>query len=269
MGRPSTGRNDGSGRAAHARSTYYGTQGPAGDIFAVGADSSAVDPKRIGIVGLGAGALAAYLDNWMSMTYLRDRSDRHRGRVSDPAYLHLSWPTRRATPRSCVGDARLSLADEPDAIYDLLIMDAFSSDAIPVHLITVEAITRRAPNPCARRGHRVPHFEPLLRPVASRSQPRWPSWDVTAVERASPARGRAGDPSLLPSRWIAASRSTERIDALRALGWEDVTRCRSPIHRRLRRSAHVPAYRVLTGRAEPAHRLPPQPNGHPVLESGS
>ena len=39
-----------------------------------------------------------------------------------------------------LGDARLTLADAPDGSYDLIIVDAFSSDAIPIHLMTREAM---------------------------------------------------------------------------------------------------------------------------------
>ena len=58
----------------------------------------------------------------------------------DPALLHL--PVRRADDaRHRLGDARLSLAAEPTAPTTSLVLDAFSSDSIPIHLLTVEAIT--------------------------------------------------------------------------------------------------------------------------------
>jgi len=119
--------------------TYYGTRGPAGDVFEIGADSSPVDPKRIGIVGLGAGTLAAYKDEWMTMTYFE--IDPVVIRVAqDPDYFtYLS--DAPGAPDIVEGDARLSLAKEPDNRYDLLVLDAFSSDSIPIHLLTVEAIT--------------------------------------------------------------------------------------------------------------------------------
>ena len=60
--------------------------------------------------------------------------------AEDPAlFTYLADAPR--PPRIVEGDARLSLAAEPTAAYDLVVLDAFSSDAIPVHLMTVEAIT--------------------------------------------------------------------------------------------------------------------------------
>ena len=59
--------------------------------------------------------------------------------ASDPTLLHL--PRGRAIrPAVIEGDARLSFADQPDWRFDMLVMDAFSSDSIPVHLLTAEAI---------------------------------------------------------------------------------------------------------------------------------
>ncbi len=59
--------------------------------------------------------------------------------ASDPRFFtYLADAPIR--PTVIEGDARLSFEDEPDGRYDLLIMDAFSSDSVPIHLLTVEAI---------------------------------------------------------------------------------------------------------------------------------
>ena len=62
-----------------------------------------------------------------------------------------------------LGDARLTLADAPDGTYDLIVVDAFSSDAIPIHLITREAmaIYKAKLTPHGMRGHA--HLEPAPR----------------------------------------------------------------------------------------------------------
>jgi hypothetical protein len=94
-------------------------------------------PRRIGVVGLGAGTLAAYgrpgdtiefyeinpLDEDVArevFTYLRDS---------------------KATVKIVTGDARISLTHQPPQGFDVLVVDAFSGDAIPVHLLTAEAMT--------------------------------------------------------------------------------------------------------------------------------
>jgi len=93
--------------------------------------------KNIALVGLGAGTLAAYGKPDWRMTYFE----------IDPVVVQLARDTSLFTYCSesqasidfVVGDARLRLG-ETDAKYDAILLDAFSSDAIPVHLITKEAI---------------------------------------------------------------------------------------------------------------------------------
>ena len=116
--------------------TYYGTVGPAGDVFALEAQRPAAN--HVAVVGLGAGTLASYIDARTQMTFF-EIDPVVIAVAEDPnlfSYL-ANTPTR---PRIVEGDARLSLAAEPSGAYDLVILDAFSSDAIPIHLMTVEAI---------------------------------------------------------------------------------------------------------------------------------
>ncbi len=204
----------------HTPTTYYGARGPAGDIFAVGADSSASHPKKIGIVGLGAGTLAAYMDNWMSMTYFE--IDPVVIRVAqDPAFFtYLSDAPGR--PDIVEGDARLSLAAQPDGRYDLLVLDAFSSDAIPVHLLTVESISDelRTLSPDGVIAFHISNRHYELAPAITAALR---DLGLTALERAGGGDEAARADGLLPSRWLAASRRGEHLDAFRALGWHDVT----------------------------------------------
>ena len=93
---------------------------------------------RFGVVGLGAGSLACYnLDEEVWKFF-----------EIDPLVVKLaSDPSNFTFLEGClpkanivIGDARLTLAKEPDGALDLLIVDAFSSDAVPVHLMTAEAL---------------------------------------------------------------------------------------------------------------------------------
>jgi hypothetical protein len=97
------------------------------------------DPRldRVGVVGLGAGALGA-----------RARAGQHYSFYEiDPAVVRIARNTEYFTylsgmPRSptiVLGDGRLSLTREPDDEFGLIVLDAFSSDSIPAHLLTVEA----------------------------------------------------------------------------------------------------------------------------------
>jgi len=116
--------------------TYYSRPGPIGQLF------KTYEAKNqnwvIGSVGLGAGALACYaMPNQAWTFYEIDPTVVEIAKNPDYfKYLHLCGKDLKMK----VGDARLSLTKEPDNKFDLLIMDAFSSDSVPTHLLTQEAI---------------------------------------------------------------------------------------------------------------------------------
>ncbi len=92
-------------------------------------------PRRIGILGLGCGTLAAYGRKGDVLRIYEINQQ-----VVDIAQSQFSY--LRDTPARvevAVGDARLVLESEPDQKFDILVMDAFSGDSVPVHLITREA----------------------------------------------------------------------------------------------------------------------------------
>jgi SAM-dependent methyltransferase len=95
-----------------------------------------LDPIRVGVIGLGTGTIAAYGSTGDVYRYY----DINPGVVAiaqrDFTYLKDS----DATVELALGDARLSLEREPPQHFDVLAIDAFSSDAIPVHLITRDAV---------------------------------------------------------------------------------------------------------------------------------
>ncbi|MDO9169968.1 MAG: fused MFS/spermidine synthase [Methylobacter sp.] len=116
--------------------TYYSRPGPMGQLFTEydGNDQA----WNIGVVGLGAGALACYAKDQQSWT-LYEIDPLVIDIASNPAYFsYLSQCAPNAAMR--IGDARLSLEKEPDQHFDLLVMDAFSSDSVPTHLLTKEAL---------------------------------------------------------------------------------------------------------------------------------
>jgi spermidine synthase len=116
--------------------TYYHPNGPAGQVFRVLARDSR--PRHVAVVGLGSGAMACYGRRGDTVTFYE----------IDPLVEQIARNPRLFTyVRDClpqtdvvIGDARLSLARAPDHRYDVIVLDAFSSDAIPVHLLTQEAV---------------------------------------------------------------------------------------------------------------------------------
>ena len=97
--------------------------------------SSMTGPKRVGVVGLGIGTLAAYGHAGDEFRFYELDPD-----VEELAREHFSYlRDAPATVQVLIGDGRLLLEGEPPQGYDLLALDAFSSDAVPVHLLTLEA----------------------------------------------------------------------------------------------------------------------------------
>jgi SAM-dependent methyltransferase len=116
--------------------SYYRRGGAVAQVFA--AFSGPQVKSEVAVVGLGTGTLAIYGRPGQRMTYYE----------IDPAVLRIASDTRwftflRDSPARIdvvLGDARLRLAEAPNGAYGLMVLDAFTSDAIPVHLVTREAI---------------------------------------------------------------------------------------------------------------------------------
>lgn len=91
---------------------------------------------RVGLVGLGAGTLAAYAKNDDMFRFYEINEA-----VTELARKHFTFLERSPVPIEIIhGDARLQLEHEQDQSFDLLVLDAFSGDAIPTHLLTTEAM---------------------------------------------------------------------------------------------------------------------------------
>jgi spermidine synthase len=207
---------------ARTPQSYYVRSGPVGDLFAINARGNA--STTVGVAGLGGGALATYSDPATSMTFFE----------IDPIVIQVASDPRFFTyltdapnrPTIVEGDARLSFEQEPDGRYDLLIMDAFSSDSVPVHLLTVEAIVDeiRITKPDGLVVFHVSNRYYDLTPAISAAVT---GQGLTILEkRHQPGAHReAGE---TPSHWLAASRDAETIRQLRAAGWTDATPAERP-----------------------------------------
>ncbi len=114
---------------------YYARSGPVGDIFAAWGRRP---PGAVRVMGLGAGTLAVYARPEDDLAFYE--IDPLVAQVaSDPAFF--TYLSDRVPPAEIrIGDGRLLLADEADDSLGLVIMDAFSSDAVPAHLLTAEAL---------------------------------------------------------------------------------------------------------------------------------
>lgn len=112
--------------------SYYGPDSGIGVAFKVLASRGA---RRVGIIGLGTGTLAAYSHEGDQFTFYEINPLVVQIAQQDFTFLRDS----KASISFELGDARLTLERQPPQHLDLLAVDAFSSDSIPVHLLTLEA----------------------------------------------------------------------------------------------------------------------------------
>jgi hypothetical protein len=115
---------------------FYHRDTPVGQVFA--ALKARGRTRQVGIVGLGTGALAAYGAPGESLSFYE--IDPAVAAIARNRELFTYLSDSPADLRIVLGDARLRLEEEPAGRFDLLVIDAFSSDAVPVHLLTREAL---------------------------------------------------------------------------------------------------------------------------------
>ncbi|MEW5989928.1 MAG: fused MFS/spermidine synthase [Chloroflexota bacterium] len=195
---------------------YYARSGPLGDVFADLGEHRPV--TAVAITGLGSGGIAAYATPSISLTFFE----------IDPVVVDVATDRRYFTylgdapvePRIVLGDARLSLRDEPAAAFDLVILDAFSSDAVPAHLLTVEAFLddRRV---LRRGGLLVVHVSNRyydLAPAVGAAGERLGL--ITLERRYAPSPADVAVHGASPSIWVVATDDPATAERFRARGWQ-------------------------------------------------
>ncbi len=185
--------------------SYYSRGGPIGQLF----EAILVGPKsRFGVVGLGTASMAAYAHTNQTWTFFEINPEIERIARNPDYFTYL----RDCAPQATVvlGDARLSLANVPDASFDVLVLDAFSSDAIPVHLMTSEAVAlyfrKLAPGGllALHISNRYLSLGPVVAAVA-RHQGL-----VALMQSHEPTASQRGiSEEITPSRWTLVARRTE------------------------------------------------------------
>jgi hypothetical protein len=117
--------------------SYYHREGPLGRIFAE--FETRAGGAKVAIVGLGAGATVAYTRANESWTFYEINPAVVSIARSQEYFTYLS-DCAQSPLEVVLGDARLKLRDAQAASYSLIVLDAFSSDAIPIHLMTQQAL---------------------------------------------------------------------------------------------------------------------------------
>jgi len=194
--------------------TYHTASSPIAEVLAATQAHSV--SQRVGVVGLGAGAL----------TYYRRPADDWRYFEIDPLIIWLAvesgyfdlMPRGDEAIPIVLGDARLTLAEEPDGRFDLLIMEAYSSDAIPMHLLTREAVALYM-DKLAENGLLAMHISNRfldLELVVARII-KQAGYAAQVAFREQDEIDPDTDPAGSPSHWVLIARHQAALDGL-ALG---------------------------------------------------
>ena len=191
--------------------TYYHPTGPLGQFFRTAESPS---PRRsVAVVGLGAGSLACYGTPDQRWTFYE----------IDPTVFRIAGSTRYFTfLRDCppkvfviLGDARLTLARAPDAAYDLIVLDAYSSDSPPLHLLTLDAfrlyLSKLAPGGVIFLNISNRHLvlEPVVGAIARAAGLVARTRNDAQIDDAERLAGK------VESQWVAMARREEDLGALR------------------------------------------------------
>jgi hypothetical protein len=191
--------------------TYYAPKGGVGLAMQAAPKLFGADAK-IGVVGLGAGTLSCYAQPGQSWRYYE----------IDPVIVDIARDPKKFSFLSrcnpdvpvAIGDARLVLAAEPKGRTDLLVIDAFSSDSVPMHLLTKEAFATYRSN-LTNQGLLMVHISNRyldLRPVlAAAAKEGW-----TATIRSYTATEEDRKSQAASSVWVALSPEPATIMALKS-----------------------------------------------------
>ncbi|KQY64726.1 fused MFS/spermidine synthase [Nocardioides sp. Root140] len=183
--------------------SYYTSPGSIGDVFAQLGDRF----NNVGVIGLGIGTLAAYGTTGQHMTFFE--IDPEIVRMAEDPELFTYLEDSPADIKTVVGDGRLQVEALNPGTFDLLVLDAFSSDSIPVHLLTREAFRVYAEK-LAPGGVLVVHVSNRvfdLRPVVAAAAD---DLDLIALE----GSGDGTAPHSVKSKWIVLSADKGATDQL-------------------------------------------------------
>lgn len=194
---------------------YFTRSGPVGPIFGL---STARPRAHVAVLGLGAGALAAYARPGDELTFVEvDPAVRD---IAEHRFSQLARARARgATVRVVIDDARLAMARMPAGRFDLIVVDAFSSDALATHLVTREAfgVYLRALGPrgllAVNVSNRFVALDRVVGDVAARLGLAAVVRVDDRISRGELAAGRTR------SAWAALARNSANLAALGSAGF--------------------------------------------------
>ena len=185
---------------------YYRSNGPLGQVFEVYNGKPTM--KAVAAVGLGAGTVGTYSAQGQQWDFY-DIDPAIVRIASNPKLFTFLSDCTRASYRVILGDARLRLREAPEANYGLIVIDAFSSDSVPAHLLTTQALDLYL-SKLGSEGvlafhisNRYLNLEPLLAGLAHHA-------GLSAFIR------RDGDnaPDRFPSWWVVMARTDAALGTI-------------------------------------------------------
>ena len=195
--------------------SYYARRSGVG-IALGNADALFGARPRVGVVGLGSGTLACYARPNQQWTFFE--IDPAMVEVARTRFTFLSQCAPQV--RMVLGDARLTLSRQPANSLDVLAVDAFSSDAVPMHLLTREAL-RVYGRAVQRNGlvlfhisNRYLDLKPVVADIAARE-----GWTAAMMQYVPEEEDEILNATI--SVWIALSRNPTTIERLQALSGDD------------------------------------------------
>jgi hypothetical protein len=214
--------------------TYYHHTGPMGEMmFAYNGEDTPPEKMNLGVIGLGTGSMACYARKSQHLTFydidpVVKRISFDKGEAPYPYFTFVQDAIARgATVDLIMGDARLSMARQQlkdSEKFGFMLIDAFSSDAIPIHLLNLQALDiyldKLADDGllCFHISNRYLDLEPVLYNLAKER-------NLAAVRQSDDREVDPHSTALLAktsSTWVVLSRRPERLEKLTQLNdWED------------------------------------------------
>lgn len=200
--------------------SYYSKKGPIGDIFNV-LDPISNYKEKMGVVGLGTGTLSCYVKPGRTWTFFE--IDPLTVQIAKDSGIFKFLPKCAPNANIVLGDARLSLQKSNNNTFDVLFVDAFSSDAIPMHLLTKEALDMYM-SKIKKDGAVAIHVSNKyvdLTPVLA-------GYSKTAnikgyLKNHTSSKQDKEDLSITSSSWVVLSKNKRFLKALlETKGWQDI-----------------------------------------------
>jgi spermidine synthase len=191
--------------------TYYAAGTPLADVMAIAPRDATT------LVGLGAGAIAAYGQSGEEMTFIEIDPSVIEVAENPELFTYLSDSAAEITTRE--GDGRLALRETAPKSQGLIVLDAFSSDSIPVHLLTEEAFreyTERLTDDGVLAVHISNRIFDLAPVVISHARELGytPLYKVSTGDKSSNGTS---------ATWMVLAQDAKQVDAFKADGWEDAS----------------------------------------------